>query len=282
MDPTLPLYSLLNHPKEAATLKEAKIAFGPKLKEAYLAVVVPHASHDGLTLLIPESDILVGGMAREGVQGLVESLDERTSGPRVASADVHPFVEHDAGSSSLGAHAAFAVGRSSTEVADDDPHVVEGLAGDVLSNAIVREGGVLSLVVDESKEGASGAILPEDGERVAALQHLAVDVIIKAVLVLDPLVPEAEGVVVALVLEHLDHSSEVLRSGELGLQVREGALDDSTVVPGAEIGAGGSVGAGDGAELTGRGWVCRACTTGRRTCSAARGPSRASPGTALQ
>ncbi|GMT01752.1 hypothetical protein PENTCL1PPCAC_23925, partial [Pristionchus entomophagus] len=116
-----------------------------------LATLVPDRTHDGLSSLVPQRDVLVGVLAGESVERLVERLDHLARGPRVAGTEVGPFVEHDTDDGlgrQLGAHWALAVGGSALELAHDDHHVAEFACKLLLRDAIVREARDLSLVVD--------------------------------------------------------------------------------------------------------------------------------------
>ena len=93
---------------------------------------------------------------------------------------------------------------TSLQLADDDEHGVELLAGDLLHLLVVREPGDLRLVVEVAEQRAFGSVLPEDGHRVAALHQLSLVGLAEALRVVDPVVPEALRAVVLLVLQHLN------------------------------------------------------------------------------
>ena len=63
----------------------------------HLSIVVPHASHHRLALLVPERDVLIRGLAGKSVERAVQGthgIEMRREG--IAGPDVDPFVEHDA------------------------------------------------------------------------------------------------------------------------------------------------------------------------------------------
>lgn len=104
-------------------------------------------------------------------------------------------------------------------------------------------------LVQVSQKRTIRAVQPEDRNVVTTSDELSLVRELEAVLVLYPVVPEAQRVVIAFVLKNLKKSessenltrkqlktylnlpAEVLRTGKLSLVVWKRALDDATIVP---------------------------------------------------
>ena len=204
-----------------------------------LAILVPDTTHDRLSLLIPQSDVLIGIVPRQRVQRLIESLDLLLQGPRISSSEIGPAVESDTRhrlGRKFDTGGARTSRRSSFQLPDDDQHVAQFTASLLKDFSIAGETSNLRLVVNIAEESSLGATSPQDGETVPTTDsfsgHLGV---VEPFGILDPIVPETEIIVISLVLKDLDVSFQLLLGAKFSLVVGERALDNSSVVPGTTM-----------------------------------------------
>lgn len=134
-----------------------------------LSSVVPDAAHHGFSGLVPQGNVLIGLLAREGVQGTEETTDNLGWREWIASTEVSPFVQHDTDNrtGAFGASGTVTGWWTSFEFADDHQHVVEVGSLLLLGDLVVGEEGELGGVVDEAKDGSFFTVVPQDGERGA-------------------------------------------------------------------------------------------------------------------